>query len=138
MRNIVVVSMNKDLAVAIADKIAKILSLSFINADDEVDVALVGGLDFPLEVTKLSMANIERQILMTLSDRDDSVISIQNGTFLANENYKIFQKSLKILVKIDENEKISQNLQKLLEKYCDVTIREKDIDFHKLITLLRG
>ena len=138
MRNIVVVSMNKDLAVMIANKIAKILSLSFINADDKLDAGLVGGLDFPLEISKLSMTNIERQILMTLSDRDDSVISIQDDTFLANENYKIFQKSLKILVKIDKNEKISQNLQKLLEKYCDVTIHEKDINFDKLITLLRG
>lgn len=138
MRNIVVVSMNKELAVATADKIAEILSLSFINADDKLEAGLVGSLDFPLEITKLSMVNIERQILMTLSDKDDSVISIQDDTFLANENYKIFQKSLKILVKIDKNEKFSQNLQRLLESKCDVTIHEKNIDFDKLITLLRG
>lgn len=138
MRNIVVVSMNRDLAVLTAEKIANMLSLTLINADDNLDERLMKSLDFPLDVAHNSMSNIERNLLLDLSNRDNSVIAMSDNIFLANGNSKIFKKSLKILVKIDKNEKITNSLQNLLEKYCDVTLSEKNIDFDKLITLLRG
>lgn len=138
MQNIVVVSMNKNLAILIAEKIAKMLSLTLINADDDLEARLMKSLDFPLDVAQYSMDNLEKNLLTDLSDRDNIVICMSDDVFLANENSKIFKKSLKILVKIDKTEKITNGIQNLLEKYCDVTLHEKNIDFDKLITLLRG
>jgi len=138
LHNVVVVSMNKKSAIAIGEQIAKMLSLACIDADNLIEERLLRSIDYPLDLADDIMRNSETNLIKSLSNTDRCVICINDDTFLSNKNFEIFKKSLKILVNIEKNNKLEENLQKLLEKYCDVIINEKDIDFDKLITLLRG
>lgn len=137
LQSVLIVSMDKKSATDVAYTISKMLALQFVDADEYVGLNLIRSVDFPLDIADREMETIEDRSISSIANKDKIVISMSDDLFLSNKCYKKFEKSLKILVKIEKNDKIEANLQILLEKYCDIVINEKDIDFDKLIKMLK-
>ncbi len=113
------------------------LAIQCIDADQSLEMKLIKNLDYPLNVADNVMAKLETQNMDGLAKLENVVVVMSEDLFLSNNSHKKFQKSLKILIKVEKNNQIEVNLQNLLEKYCDVTMQEKNIDIEGLIKILK-
>lgn len=136
MQNIVVVSIDTELAYNTAKKIADIMNFQYQDADSMFKDRIVNMVDYPIDFADDLMRNVELNLLKELSKIDKSVVAITDDMFLSNTGIKHFENSLKICVKKDVAEDILSGLQDLLLKKCDVAFYEKDLDHDKLIKIL--
>lgn len=113
------------------------LTLEYIDADELLAEKIVKIPDYPLSITDDLMRIIESNLAQFIADKDKCVISISDDMFLSDGMYKNFKKSLKILIKTAQNEEINAKIQDLLEKYCDVVIDDKELDFENIFKLIK-
>lgn len=132
MKNIVIVGLDDEFVVDFAEAVALTIGFQHVNFDFEFEKELVQSKDYPLtEVDKL-MKDKETKILNHLLNKDNVVLSVSNNSFLANLKNDLFNKSFTILIERKENEKLSKNIQKLIKKYCKISLKQEKINLNNL------
>lgn len=135
MKSVAIVSINNSLSKTVAKKLANQLNCKFIDLEKEFEQILLLNIRTPL-FNNAILEQKEHQLIKYSAEQENVVISLNNDMFLSNGNYNLLKNLQIVLIEQDFDDKISKNLQSLIKKYANISIREKDID--KLITFLKG
>lgn len=122
--NITLFGMDDTAVINLALELSKKLNIKHINAT-------IAFSDYLMSKDKKCNENLEKLekcFIEKISNFNNVIISIPHDMFISNKNYKFFKNSLKIHVKINLSVEILKNLDKLLEKYSNLSVAS-DEDF---------
>lgn len=129
--NIVVFGLNHNLTLEYAKKFAKILKTKLLDASALFEKTVMQTVDKPLFLLEETLQQQEADLCKQLSLKD-GVVAIADDMFLSNQNHKIFKNSQKILIKVQNNGKLKQKIENLLQTHAnfvvDATTDFKDIE----------
>ena len=122
--NITLFGIDDTAVINLALELSKKLNIKHINAT-------IAFSDYLMSKDKKSNKNLEKLekcFIEKISNFNNVIISIPHDMFISNKNYKFFKNSLKIHVKFNLSVEILKNLDKLLEKYSNLSVAS-DEDF---------
>lgn len=138
MTSFAVVGLRREEVKNIAQMLAKNLDFEYIDLNVEFEDCLINNFDFPLSFADDILQTQETKCLSENVLRQNVVLNIADDMFLSNNNYKLFGNIKVILIEFDEQDKIKQNIQKLLKKHSNIHIKYNNLKINDLITLIRG
>ena len=134
--NVVIVGLDDEFCATFSKTIADFLQLEYINFETYFDDGLLFLNDYPLEDANTQFNQIEKEKLKELLNKNNIVISLNNSTFLSNQNYNLFNNHLTICVEKVEVDKILKNIQKLIKNHCKITINQEITNNKQIKNLL--
>lgn len=135
---IAIVGLDDDFVIEFSNQLASALNLQHVNFNSEYDKILLTSINQSLFETNDIMEEKETILLKNLIDLDNVIISINDDAFLSNVNYKLLNNILTILIEKKENDKILNNIQKLIKKHCKLIINQENIEINSILNKIRG
>lgn len=128
MDNILVVCLDNTVSKHFAKVLAEKLKFEYIDLSIIFDADLLSSINLPFVVIDDILKQKESYNYSEISTKEKVVFSIDNESYLSNNNHENFKNSYTILIKLQKNDKIMLNLQNLLEKYCKFSIFHENDD----------
>ncbi len=135
---IAIVGLDDDFVVDFSNQLASALGLQHINFNFEYDKVLLNSINQSVFETNEILEKQETVLLKNLIELNNVLISIDDDAFLSNSNYKLLNNVLTILIEKKENDKILNNIQKLIKKHCKLTINQENIELNSILNKIRG
>ncbi len=121
MKNIVVVSLNDNLAKNFAIELSKLLKYNYIDANSNFDDYLLATADNPLNLIDDILQETETNLLKGLSKENNAVIGISNDMFLSNSHFKLFVNSKIVLLECENLSKINKKMQSFMQNVATIS-----------------
>ena len=135
---VVFVGLNNDFVKEFAKEFASELKINYMDFDEELNAYLILQKVSTLQTANEEFLTLEELLIKQLLDADNFIMSISNEVYLSNENYKLFENTLTLLMEKKEDDKILINIQKLLKKHCKITIKQDKIEMKKILNIVKG
>lgn len=133
---IAVVCIENEVGMSFANSLADYMQLQYLNFQDLMVEDFVESYDFPLEYMNVQMQMIEKQQIKKMNFLGNCVVFIENETFLSNGNHQLLNgfKTICLEIKTDDTTKI--NIQKLIKKYCKISINQENINLFNIKNII--
>lgn len=136
LMKVVIVGLDDEFVASLTEELAKLLQIKFIDFNDLFCSNIVFMKNKQIDTMIDDLQKEEKRLLNSCVVADDFIMSVPNSTFISNLNYKIFKNVLTICVEIKNNNKIKENIQKLLKKYCKFTINKENINLNEIKNII--
>lgn len=135
---IAIVGLDDDFVENFSNQLASILNLTYKSFTAEFDKYLLSTVNQSVFEIDDVLQSQEKRLLSKLLNIDNVVLSVNDDTFLSNNNYLIFKDVLTICVEKKENDKILNNIQKLIKKHCKLVIKQENFEINSILNKIRG
>ena len=135
---IAIVGLDDDFVENFSNQLASILNLTYKSFTAEFDKYLLSTVNQSIFEIDDVLQSQEKRLLSKLLNIDNVVLSVNDDTFLSNNNYLIFKDVLTICVDKKENDKILNNIQKLIKKHCKLVIKQENFEINSILNKIRG
>lgn len=122
----------------LAFNLATSLKVSFVDAQETFNQAIIGTVNFPLEDMNSQLNKKEISLIKKLNAIPNAVIFIPNDMFISNKNYLELKNLFKILVEFSPNDELGRGLERFMVKFCDEKVKFSKSCANEILHLLRG
>ena len=135
---IAVVGLDDEFVIEFSKILASKLKLEYVNFNAEFEKLLLNCDNKSLLALNNELTTKETALIRKFTQAKDVVISITNDAFISNENYKLFDNLITILIEKKETDKTLKNIEKLLKKHCKIAIKQERIDINEILNIIKG
>lgn len=132
---IAIVGLDDKFVIDFANQLAKLLNLKHQNFAIEFNRVL---LNF-INVSSSDFLQAQESALMQrLINEENKILSLSGDEYLSNKNYLFFKNTTTIFMERKEKNKILNNIQKLIKKHCEITIKQNKFKTNEIANKIRG
>ena len=102
MKNILIVCADKDLRKDISKKLATITNSIYLDVDDMLQFELLKHQNVALNEAGAVLRTMQQDCINRANEYKNCIITISNDVFVANDNFKLFNASVKIFISLSK------------------------------------
>ena len=118
------------------DHVFNWINYKYKNGEKIIRQKLIKSKDGPIIEEQQAMTDIEKNELISLSRLDNVVISLSMDSYVANDNYEIFNSSYTVLVKDGSAGELTKKIERLVASKVNIAIDGKDVSPEKIKKLI--
>lgn len=102
MKNILIICADKNLRKDISKALTSRLNCIYVDVDEIVDLEVLNNTEIKLDESKKVLNDIEKNAIKKAKEFKNSIITISHNVFVSNDNFSLFNNSVKIYISLSK------------------------------------